>query len=291
LSGEPWDVGVMTSLTNEQVNFFNHNGFLSPIDLLLPEELKRCQEGLLRFEDWLGAPVNHAKDFNFRSMNHCCLPWIADLAHDPRILDPIEALIGPDIMIYTSTFFIKDPGSPAITAWHQDSTYYGLTPPEEVTVWIALTNASEEAGCLEALTFNGRPSQMRHAVHVVEHSVNRAAQSITDNLKVDGTLMPLEAGQFSMHHGLCLHRSAPNRSSERRVGLGMNFISPSLRGKLPEKPCAMLVRGEDRFGNFEHLPRPQVELDAPSLVVHKRAIERYARNYREEESRHSQEFA
>jgi hypothetical protein len=71
----------------------------------------------------------------------------------------------------------------------------------------------------------------------------------------------------------------------------MNFISPSLRGKLPEKPCAMLVRGEDRFGNFEHLPRPQVELDAASLVVHKRAIERYARNYREEESRHSQEFA
>ncbi len=285
------DYEAMTSLTTEQVDFFNYNGFLSPVELLQPKELNSCLEGLRRFEDWLGAPVNHAKDFNFRSMNHCCLPWIADLAHDPRILDPIEALIGPDIMVYTSTFFIKDPGSPAITAWHQDSTYYGLTPPEEVTVWIALTNASEEAGCLEALTFNGKPSQMRHAVHVVEHSVNRAAQSITDELAVEGTLMPLKAGQFSMHHGLCLHRSAPNRTGERRVGLGMNFISPKLSGKLAKKPCAMLVRGEDRFGNFEHLPRPKGELDAEALSVHKYAIESYAKNYREEEARHSKEFA
>ena len=81
----------------------------------------------------------------WRSMAYLLMPWAAKLARDPRILDKVEDLIGPDILIFTSTFFIKEAHSPTIAAWHQDSTYYGIEPKDEVTVWVALTEASEAA--------------------------------------------------------------------------------------------------------------------------------------------------
>ena len=75
-------------------------------------------------------------------MPYLILPWAARMARDPRILDVVEDLIGPDILIWTSTFFIKEPGSPMVAAWHQDATYYGLDPVEPIAVWLALTEAS-----------------------------------------------------------------------------------------------------------------------------------------------------
>ena len=131
--------------------------FLSPFPLLDASELQTCRDGLQRFEDWLGGRVNGVADLKCRTMPYLILPWAAKLARDPRILDAVEDLLGPDLLIYTSTFFIKEPHSPTIAAWHQDSTYYGLEPKEAINVWIALTEANEAAGCMEALSFRGGP--------------------------------------------------------------------------------------------------------------------------------------
>ncbi len=282
----------MPALTEDQVAAFRRDGFLAPFDLLDAAELAECQAGLERFEAWLGAPVNHATEMNWRSMGHLALPWVARLAFDARILDAVADLLGPDLMVYTSTFFIKDPGSPTVAAWHQDSAYYGLTPEEEVTVWIALTDADQAAGCMEALSFEGRPRLMHHRTRVVANSVNRASQTILEPLDdVGARAMPLKAGQFSMHHGLCPHRSGPNGAAHRRVGLGLNFIPPHVRGKLAEKPGAMLVRGEDRFGNFQLLRPPERELDDDAVANHRLGVGLYHANYAAEEARHEQAFA
>lgn len=278
----------MKALTESQVAAWKQDGFLSSFPLFDEAEKQDSMAGLERYERWIGAPVNQAAEMNWRSMSHLILPWVTKLARDPRILDRVEDLIGPDILIYTSTFFIKDPGTPAFAAWHQDSTYYGLTPAEEITVWIALSDASEEAGCMDALSFNGAPTQLRHAARVVENSVNRASQVITEPLDDTGAkAMPLQAGSFSMHHGLCAHRSGPNRAQHRRVGLGLNFIPPHVAGELSEKPAAMLVRGEDRYGHFELLSPPKAELDAEAVATHAHAIGLYHRNYIEAEARHA----
>src|SRR5688572_4181086 len=170
----------MGVLSRDQIARWQHDGFLSPFPLLDAEELKACRDGLDRFEKWLGAPVNASDELKWRTMPYLILPWAAKLACDPRILDVVEDVLGPDILIFTSTFFIKEPHSPTIAAWHQDSTYYGLEPREEVTVWIALTEASEAAGCMDALSFGGKPRQLSHLSRVVENSVNRAGQVITE---------------------------------------------------------------------------------------------------------------
>jgi ectoine hydroxylase-related dioxygenase (phytanoyl-CoA dioxygenase family) len=280
----------MPRLSTQQVEQWCRDGFLSPIPLLDARELRECRDGLTRFEQWLGAPVNSTEDLQYRTMPYLILPWAAKLAHDARILDAVECLIGPDILVYTSTFFIKEPHSPTIAAWHQDSTYYGLEPKEEVTVWVALSDANEAAGCMECLPFAGRPRQLRHVSRVVKNSVNRASQIITEPLD-EGTpvTMPLKAGEFSMHHGLTAHRSGPNTASHRRIGLGINYIPTSVRPVGSVKPSAMLVRGEDRYQHFENIEPAQTELDAQGLASHQRAVALYRDLYLEAEAQHVKE--
>jgi non-heme Fe2+,alpha-ketoglutarate-dependent halogenase len=278
----------MKALTEQQIARWRHDGFLSPFPLLDAAELQACRDGLARFEQWLGGPVNAIEELKWRTMPYLILPWAAQLARDARILDVVEDLLGPDILIFTSTFFIKEPHSPTIAAWHQDSTYYGLAPKEEVTVWVALSDANEAAGCMDALPFNGKPRQLSHVSRVVKNSVNRASQVITEPLD-DGTpvAMPLPAGSFSMHHGLCPHRSGPNTASHRRVGLGLNFIPTSVRPAGSVKTCAMLVRGVDRYNHFELVGPPAAELDAAGIAAHDRATMLYRNCYLEEEARHA----
>jgi non-heme Fe2+,alpha-ketoglutarate-dependent halogenase len=279
---------AMKALSEDQVKKWRRDGFLSPFPLLDAAELQVCRDGLRRFEAWLGGPVNSAAEMKWRSVPYLLMPWAARLARDPRILDVVEDLLGPDLLIYTSTFFIKEPHSPTIAAWHQDSTYYGLEPKEEITVWIALTEANEAAGCMESLSFQGQPRQLRHVSHVVENSVNRASQVIVEPMDDSNPVaMALAAGSFSIHRGLCAHRSGPNGADHRRIGLGLNYIPTHVRPAGSVKSAAMLVRGVDRFGHFERVEAAKAELDAESVAVHEGAVALYRDCYLEAEAQHA----
>lgn len=279
----------MQALTSKQMADWRRDGFLAPFALLTEVERRACLEGLSRFEAWLGEPVNCVADIKWRTMPYLLMPWAARLARDARILDRVEALLGPDLLIYTGTFFIKDPMSGTVAAWHQDSTYYGLAPADEVTVWIALTRADETAGCMQVLPFDGAPRQMRHHAGVVANSVNRASQKIVEPLdETRAVAMPLEPGEFSMHHGLTPHRSGPNRASHRRIGLGLNYIATHVRPTGEGKASAMLVRGTDDFGHFELLEPPAGEFDARAIAAHARGTSLYRATYFEQEARHAE---
>src|SRR5690606_7959942 len=157
-----------------------------------------------------------------------------------------------DILVYTSTFFIKEAGSPTFAEWHQDATYFGLTPHEHVTAWVALSEASAEAGCMEVLSAQGAPRQMHHAAARLANSINGAGQAIVEPLpENERAVMELKAGQSSLHHTLCAHRSAPNRSSHRRVGFGISYIPAHVKPVGPYRMQALLVRGQDKWNNFD----------------------------------------
>jgi non-haem Fe2+, alpha-ketoglutarate-dependent halogenase len=278
----------MGALAKDKVAQWQYDGFLSPFPLLDETGLQTCLQGVQRYEAWLGAPINAHREMKWRSMPHLLMPWAAKVARDPRILDKVEDLLGPDVLIFTSTFFIKEPHSPTIAAWHQDSTYYGLEPKEEVTVWVALTEASEAAGCMDALSFRGKPRQLSHVSRVVENSVNRAGQVITEPLDEGSPVpMPLKPGWFSMHHGLCPHRSGPNTSDHRRIGLGLNYIPTSVKPSGSIRQAALLVRGVDRYRHFEPAAWPDDELGAKAVATHERAMSLYRDAYLEEEARHA----
>ena len=228
----------------------------------------------------------------WRSHAYAHSPWVNDLIRHPRILDAIEDVIGPNILVWTSTFFIKEPHSPTYAAWHQDGSYFGLEPQEQVCAWVALTDASREAGCMEQLSFHGNPRQYHHAALGLANSINRAGQTIMEEFDQSNPVaMALPPGSFSLHHERAVHRSAPNNAAHRRVGIGLNYIPTHVRVNGPVRCCAMLVRGEDTYGNFDLVDPPAAERDATALAAHQLVSDRYRANYKVQVERHAQQVA
>jgi non-heme Fe2+,alpha-ketoglutarate-dependent halogenase len=277
-------------LSQTQVEQYRHDGYLFPFPALTAAELAECNDGLLRFESWLGKPVNKG-DFRWRSASYVILPWVDALVRHKRILDVVEDLIGPDILVYTATWFIKEAKSPTFAAWHQDATYFGLEPYEHVTAWVALSEADAEAGCMEVVSSHGRPRQMSHAALGLQNSINGAGQAIVEPFdERDAAMMALDAGSFSLHHTLCRHRSAPNRADHRRVGLGISYIPARCRLTGTVRMCARLVRGHDSFGHFDLVAPPEGELHPAALERHERVYRAYRDNYAEQIAAHERAF-
>jgi ectoine hydroxylase-related dioxygenase (phytanoyl-CoA dioxygenase family) len=273
------------TLSSAQTESYARDGFLSPLPALTREEAAHHRERLAAFEDTVGGPLTaDTTDQRYRSRTHVLLAWVHRLARQPAILDAVEDLIGPDILVYTSTWFIKEPRSPAIAAWHQDATYFGLRPYVHVTAWLALTDATAENGCMEFLPGSHRRGQLPHRAGVVAASVNRAGQAVVVDVDDEPAVhASLRAGEFSLHHTLCLHRSAPNRSPERRIGLAISYVPTHVQHLgVKHKTPAMLVRGVDTFGHFDLDPAPVADFDATARAAYARSYDGYRAAYAEQ---------
>jgi hypothetical protein len=272
------------SLAPADVARYARDGFLSPNRALTADDAAACRAKLEAFERAIGGPLTADATARHRSRTHVLLTWVHGLASHPAILDAVESLIGPNILVFTSTWFIKEPESAAIAAWHQDATYFGLRPHLRVTAWLALTDATAENGCMEFLPGSHQRGQLPHTAGVVAESVNRARQAV-DGAVDDAPAVhaPLAAGEFSLHHTLTLHRSQPNRSRGRRIGLGISYI-PTHVSHVSEtvKAPAMLVRGVDAFGHFDLEPAPRGDLDAAAQAAFARSYEGYRAAYAEQ---------
>jgi len=266
-------------LSPAQVDAYGRDGFLSPNAALTREEAAASLRQLEAFEETLSGPLTADPVARYRSRTHVLLAWVHALTRHPAILDAVEDLIGPDILVYTSTWFIKEPESAAIAAWHQDATYFGLRPYVHVTAWLALTDATAENGCMEFLPGS-------HRAGVVAGSVNRAGQAIVGEVDDRPAIhAPLRAGEFSLHHTLCLHRSQPNRSDGRRIGLAISYVPTSVQHLgVKHKTPAMLVRGTDTYGHFDLEPAPRADMDAEARAAYDRSYGGYRASYAEQVS-------
>src|SRR2546427_3531080 len=172
-----------TALTSTQGERYTRDGFLSPNPALTRDEAQSCLAKLEAFEEGVGGRLTaDGTDARYRARTHVLLTWVHALARHPAILGAVEDLIGPDILVYTSTWFIKEPESAAIAAWHQDATYFGLRPYVHVTAWLALTDATAENGCMEFLPGSHHGGQRPHRAGVVAGSAHRAGQAIVGEL-------------------------------------------------------------------------------------------------------------
>jgi non-heme Fe2+,alpha-ketoglutarate-dependent halogenase len=277
-------------LSQDQIEAYHRDGYSFPHKALSDAELAECCDGLARYEAWLGKPVNQG-DWRWRSQAYTLLPWLDRLTRHKRILDAVEDLIGPDILVFTSTFFIKEAHSPTFAAWHQDATYFGIEPYEHVTAWVALTDATEEAGCMEVVPARGAPQQLRHAALGLQNSINGGGQQIVDEFdQRDSVMMTVPAGSFSLHHTLCRHRSAPNRAAHRRVGIGISYIPAHCRITSSVRMLTPLVRGRNIGGNFDILPAPEAEFHPAAVARHEDAYRRYRDNYAAQIEMHDRAF-
>ena len=279
---------MLKILTNRQVEKYKHENFLSPFEGLKPNEVLYYRDCLEAYELQLGgAPL---KPWQYRKV-HVRESWAAELVRIPPVLDAVEDLIGPDILIFNATFFIKNPGMNEVTAWHQDATYFGMQPLDHVTAWIALSDASEKSGCMKFVVASSRFGQLHHAPKTVEGSVNHGSQAIVEPFDASCVrCTPLKEGEFSFHHTLVIHSSGPNLTSDRRIGFGISYIPAHVRHVGTYRMSASLARGRNCFKHFEVEPDPR-EYDLKSNVRnHARAYQRYREGYEEQISIHKAVF-
>jgi len=218
----------------------------------------------------------------YRRRLHVMLPWMRDVVADPRVLDVIESLIGPDILVFTSTFFVKEPRTPTITAWHQDALYLGLTH-EHVSAWVAFSDASVPAGCLRFVRGSHTDGLQKHTNQVVGNSLNVVSQAIERDFdKADIVAAPLRRGQLSLHHTTVVHSSAPNDTDDRRIGVGISYIPTRAKHRGTMRLPATIVRGEDRYGHYDLEPDPRDSTPEEARQAHATSFARYRQGYDEQ---------
>ncbi len=278
-------------LTDAQVEAYHRDGFVLPMGAMSAADARRYRGDLERFETRLGQPLTRAGRI-YRSRTYLLFKWAQELVRHPKILDAVEDVIGPDILVFTTTWFIKEPGTPHVAAWHQDATHFGLDPNDQhVTAWLALSDASPDSGCMEFVPGSQRRGQLQHG-YGVEASVNDAGQWIPEPGAVDGAVQcRLQPGEFSLHNTLTVHRSGPNNANDRRIGIGISYIPTSVRHTGSQRHTAHLVRGVDRFGHFDLDPAPTADFDAAAQAVHAASVDSYVTNYAEQVERHRRSAA
>ncbi|MCE2880606.1 MAG: phytanoyl-CoA dioxygenase family protein [Comamonadaceae bacterium] len=186
-------------LTADQVQAYERDGFVYPIDVLDADEVRGHRQELEHWERQRGALI----DFPEKSKSYLLFNWADQLVHHPRILDAVEDLIGPDILVYHSTLFVKEARTAAFVRWHQDSTYFYLQPHLHVTAWVALSDASVKAGCMQALPGSHRWGAFEHDDRPEPMNMIRRGQGISGRFDgAQGHFMPVAAGQMSLHHTL-----------------------------------------------------------------------------------------
>ena len=272
----------MTGLTKEQRDRFRADGFYYPLDALSAEEVARYREGLDSTEEHLGVPLSAAEG-KYRHNLHMLCRWTDDLVRHPAILDVMESLIGPNIVLYTCRAFIKPAKSDVITAWHKDSTYFGLRPHDHVTAWVALSDVSLESGPTEFARGSHIRGQLLQQSNRIKNSVNTAGQITVEWFdQSDTEIAVLKPGQFSLHHTCTLHQSGPNNTDAPRIGFALSYISTRTRNIGSHRMPATLVRGKDEHGNFDFQPRPQEDFGKEEVERHAAAHAVYLENFHEQ---------
>ena len=257
-------------LTADRCAAFERDGFLFPLRAFSAAEARGYRDALEAYEAGTGDAIHS----NMRHKVHLLFRWADEIVHHPRILDAVEDILGPDLLCWTTNFFIKEARDPAFVSWHQDSTYWGLDPADVVTAWVAFTDAPVESGAMKFLPGSHKLEQIAHRDTYASDNLLTRGQEIEMSVdEAEAVDVTLKAGEFSLHHIRLVHGSKPNTTPDRRIGLAVRYIPTYVR-QVKIDDSAMLVRGEDRHGNFELEPRPRADLDEGGLAAHAAAMER-----------------
>ena len=240
---------------------YGEAGLAAPIQVLPTAEAEALAAKVL------AAEATEAGAQALRSFAHLQFPWLYDLATHERVLDAVETVLGPDLLIWAAEFFIKPAQSGSYISWHQDSTYGGLEPATITTAWIALTPSVEESGCLMVAPGTHKMAQLPHAdSFAADNLLSRGQEVQVDVSTLETTHVELEPGQMSLHHVQLVHGSEPNRASWPRLGFAVRFIPTSVRQR-GGRTLVVLARGEDRFGHFDLAPRPEADLTPEAVAI------------------------
>jgi ectoine hydroxylase-related dioxygenase (phytanoyl-CoA dioxygenase family) len=257
----------MKALSEAAVRQYRALGYLAPVPALTRSEADALRDRLEAFEA-SGLGMQGA----IRHKPHLLFTWLNELIRHPRILDAVEDVIGPDILCWGTSFFIKERRDPSYVSWHQDSTYWGLEPPDIVTAWVAFTDSTAANGAMRVIPETHKLDQVAHRdTFAPENLLSRGQEIMVDVDERKAVMLELAAGEMSLHHVRLIHGSDPNPSDDRRIGFAIRYIPTYVRQVAGSHDSATLVRGEDRYHHFQPEQRPDADM-SPSALAHHAAI-------------------
>jgi hypothetical protein len=257
---------------------YREDGFYSPLRIFTPEEAAALrgaieaverERGPIFREDRLRPGDPFQGSYRFKS--HLLFKWLADAIRHPRLLDAVEPFIGPDILCWTTHWFIKEAGTASYVSWHQDSNYWGVETDRLVTAWLALSPATPESGCIRLLPGSHRGPALEHVDTWEQDNMLTRGQTIENVDEAKAVNLELEPGEVALFDYRLAHASGPNRSGDRRIGIGIRYIPPSASQVLADWDCASLVRGNDPYGHFELEPEPSRDFDPACVALQQKA--------------------
>jgi len=232
-------------LSDKQLSDYNELGFIHSVPVLSEAEARHYNSEIQKTCRALGDQVTRL------DAPHLFFRWAWDLSTHPRVLDCMEQLLGPNILLKSTRLFYKHGQSASFVTWHQDgiTENLGIDVP---AIWIGLTAATIENGCLRVVPRSHRFGLVRHATRP------DAASLTTDGLTAQAEIespydVVMRAGEMSVHHPLILHASNPNRSAQARIGLSATYANASLQAS--RTPVAW-VRGDGPRDRFDIAKRP-----------------------------------
>ncbi len=257
-------------LTSEETREYHEQGYSFPHRVLSLKEANYYRKKLEDHEDKNGLIMKSP----YSNKPHLVFTWVHELIHNSKILSLAESILGPNLLVWGTNFWIKEANDSAYVSWHQDSTYWGLSSPDVMTVWVALSPSKKENGVMRVVSHSHTKDQMAHKDTFAKDNLLTRGQEV--EIEVDESQavhMELEPGEVSLHHVKLVHGSNANSSSSRRVGLAIRMIPTHVRQTEGPKDFATLVYGKDSFNHFEYERAPQRDLGEDEKEEHKRVNE------------------
>lgn len=238
---------------------YRRDGYISGIEILSLEAAAGHRAAMEAAESKIGS-------LHYKTKVHTILRSPLRLATMPDVLDIVEALIGPDILLYNVTYIVKEAGSPSHVSWHQDLTYWGLSHDDQVSMWLALSAATPETGCMRMIPGSHQRGRLDHRSTEDRTNVLLQGQTVPDVDESEAVMCPLKPGEASFHHGWTLHASMPNHGTDRRIGLNVQYLAAHVSQTKHDLDSAMLVRGRDRYHHFAPDTPADIDLDPAAMA-------------------------
>ena len=243
---------------NNLLKKYNYEGFITKIPIISKDKALIHRNILENAENRIGS-------LHYKTKVHTILksPW--EIANNKKILDIVEKIIGPNILLHNVTYIIKEPQSLSHVSWHQDLTYWGFSSDDQVSVWLALSPSSKESGCMQMIPESHKWGIFEHKNTEDNNNVLSSGQTVENIDDKKSVYCDLLAGEASFHHGWILHKSNPNISDDRRIGLNIQYLATNVRQLKHNRDSAICVRGKDEYKNFSSDKPANNDLDPIAL--------------------------
>ncbi len=258
---------MLKRLTEDQATAYRRDGFVYPVQVMDRDAAGEFRCSLERFE--LEHP-DYMSGIKGQKL-HLVTTWMAELVRHSEILDAVEDILGPNLLCWQTSLFIKEAREPSFVSWHQDGNYWGLSSNDVVTAWLALSPSTVESGCMKMIPGSHEWRRVKHKDTFEKGNLLTRGQVM--DIKLDeakAANLVVQPGEISLHHVNIAHCSAPNQANERRIGIAMRYVTPEVKQITGVPDSATLVRGIDMCGNFAIEPAPAYDFAPAAMVFHER---------------------